>query len=97
MCYHADIPHPTLGSVSSCLFGPVDPSFRALSGRLKFTVRRHKLNTDFLSWQAETNTLVMVNHQFFLDQFSWQNTKDFLASCEVSSSSLLLAKARIRP
>jgi len=24
--------------------GPVDPSFRALSGRLKFTVRRHKSN-----------------------------------------------------
>ena len=26
--------------------GPVDPSFRALSGRLKFTVRRHKFNKD---------------------------------------------------
>jgi len=30
--------------VSSSLLGPVDPSFRALSGRLKFTVRRHKFN-----------------------------------------------------
>ena len=29
--------------------GPVDPSFRALSGRLKFTVRRHKFNTDSFS------------------------------------------------
>ena len=29
-------------------FGPVDPSFRALSGRLKFTVRRHKFNEDSL-------------------------------------------------
>ena len=29
--------------------GPVDPSFRALSGRLKFTVRRHKFNKGFLS------------------------------------------------
>ena len=29
--------------------GPVDPSFRALSGSLKFTVRRHKFNEDFLS------------------------------------------------
>ena len=29
--------------------GPVDPSFRALPGRLKFTVRRHKCNKDFLS------------------------------------------------
>ena len=29
--------------------GPVDPSFRALSGRLKFTVRRHKFHKDSLS------------------------------------------------
>ena len=29
--------------------GPVDPSFRALSGRLKFTVRRNKFNKDSLS------------------------------------------------
>ena len=28
---------------------PVDPSFRALSGRLKFTVRCHKFNKDSLS------------------------------------------------
>jgi len=34
--------------VSSSLLGPVDPSFRALSGRLKFTVRRHKFNKDSL-------------------------------------------------
>ena len=26
--------------------GPVDPPFRALSGRLKFMVRRHKFNKD---------------------------------------------------
>ena len=32
--------------VSSSLLGPVDLSFRALSGRLKFTVRRHKFNED---------------------------------------------------
>ena len=32
------------------LLGPVDPLFRALSGRLKFTVRRHKLNNDSFSW-----------------------------------------------
>ena len=31
---------------SPMLDGPVDPSFRALSGRLKFTVRRHKFNKD---------------------------------------------------
>jgi len=35
--------------VSSSLLGPLDPSFRALSGRLKFTVRRHKFNNDSLS------------------------------------------------
>ena len=29
--------------------GPVDPSFRALAGRLEFTVRRHKFNEDYLS------------------------------------------------
>jgi len=34
--------------VSSSLLGPVDPSFQALSGRLKFTVRRHKFNEDYL-------------------------------------------------
>ena len=35
-----------LNDVSSSLLGPVDPSFRALSGRLKLTVRRHTFNTD---------------------------------------------------
>ena len=35
-------------SVSSSLLGPVDPSLRALSGRLNFTARRHKLNKDSL-------------------------------------------------
>jgi len=34
------------------LLGPVVPSFRALSGRLKFTVRRHKFNQDSLSPEA---------------------------------------------
>ena len=29
--------------------GPVDPSFRTLSGRLKFTVRRHEFNKDSFS------------------------------------------------
>ena len=33
--------------VSSRLLGPVVPAFRALSGRLKFTVRRHKFNKRF--------------------------------------------------
>ena len=34
------------------LSGPVDPSFRALSGRLQFTVRRRKFNTDYLFLQG---------------------------------------------
>ena len=40
-----------LHRVSSSLSGPVDPSFRALSGRLEFTVRRHKFNKDSLLLQ----------------------------------------------
>ena len=39
----------TLHRVSSNPLGSVDPSFRALSGRLKLTVRRHKFNKDYLS------------------------------------------------
>ena len=33
------------------LLGPVDPSFRALAGRLKYTVRRHMFQKDYLCWQ----------------------------------------------
>ena len=41
--------------VSSSLLGPVNPSFRAFSGRLKFTVRRHNSNQDSLvCWQQNT-------------------------------------------
>ena len=32
--------------------GPVDASFRALSGRFRFTVRRHKFNNDSLPLPA---------------------------------------------
>ena len=35
-------------AVSSGLLDPVDPAFRALSGRLNFTDRRHKFNKDSL-------------------------------------------------
>ena len=31
------------------MWSPVDPSFRALSGRFKFTVRRHEFDTDSLT------------------------------------------------
>ena len=34
--------------VSASLLSPVDPSFRALSGRIKFTVRRYKFDKDSL-------------------------------------------------
>jgi len=37
------------GRYTQSPLGPVHPSFRAISGRLKFTVRRHKFNKDFLS------------------------------------------------
>ena len=40
-----------LNRVSSSLLGPVDPSFRAFSGRLKFTVRRHVFDQKSLSLQ----------------------------------------------
>ena len=37
-----------MARVSSSLLDPVVPSFRALSGRLNFTVRRHEFNQDTL-------------------------------------------------
>jgi len=44
--------HPHRSSLSET----VDPSFRALSGRLKFTVRRHKFNKDSLSAPTHDST-----------------------------------------
>ena len=44
-----DTPKHTHSTPLDSLLGPVDPSFRALSGCLKFTVRRHKFNKDSLS------------------------------------------------
>ena len=38
--------------------GPVDPSFRALSGRLKLTVRRHKFNKDSLRSDYRGTSLI---------------------------------------
>ena len=38
--------------LSSCLSGRVYPSYRSLSGRLMFTVRRHMFNQDSPSHQA---------------------------------------------
>ena len=46
------------GHAVRTLLGPVDPSFRALSGRLTFTVRRHKFNEDSLCTLTDTTALV---------------------------------------
>ena len=67
--------------------GPVDPSFRALSGRLKFTVRHHKFNNDSLSVQ-ELRRLEKDDPDFH----------KFLKSGDegqVSSSSLLLSSLEL--
>ena len=40
-----------LDRVSSSLLGPVDPSFRALSGRIKLTVRRHEFDKESPPWE----------------------------------------------
>ena len=44
--------------VSSSILGPMDHSFRALTGCLKFTVRRHKFNKDSLRCRGEETLLV---------------------------------------
>ena len=43
--------------VSSSILGPVVPSFGALSGRLKFTVRSHKFNTYSLRLQGPASSV----------------------------------------
>ena len=47
---------------SSGLLGTVDPSFRALSGRPNFTVRRHKSDKDSLP-QQHTSVAIRVSPQ----------------------------------
>ena len=44
--------------------GPVVPSFRALSGRLKFTVRRHKFNKDSLSGAGQREAPGRISQTF---------------------------------
>ena len=46
------------GVCSSSVLGPVDPSFRARSGRLKFLVRRHKFNKDSLLLDTGCDSLL---------------------------------------
>ena len=50
--------------MSSSLLGLVDPSFRALSGRLQFTVRRREFNKDslFESQHADTGVRVVTRN-----------------------------------
>jgi len=43
------------------LLGPKDPSFRALSERLKFTVRRHKFSIDSLSRKSQFRSQAHVH------------------------------------
>jgi len=50
--------------VSSSLLGPVDPSFRALFGRLKFTVQIHKSNQDSLPCLDRDQTVFFQLHRF---------------------------------
>ena len=48
MTLRSVLPRARFSCVSSCYSGAVDSSFRALSGRLKFTVRRHEDNKESL-------------------------------------------------
>jgi hypothetical protein len=48
---------------SDGLLSPVDPSFRALSGRLKFTVRRHNFNEDDFSVAAHAPNGMLADDQ----------------------------------
>jgi len=48
--------HGTGGGGQSSLLDPVDPSFRALSGRIKITVRRHTFKKYSLSGQGKPST-----------------------------------------
>jgi len=55
--------------VLSSVDGPVDPSFRALSGRLQIQVRSHMFNEEYLSLQARALLRVLsrqhVRHALF--------------------------------
>jgi len=57
---------------SQSLSGPVDPSFRALSGRLQFTVRRHSFNEDPLSLGSvalSAGSESVLEYQLVVDQY----------------------------
>ena len=50
----------SLGWPEGALLGPVDPSFRALSGRLYGTVRRHEFKKDSLLSAQHFNRSLLV-------------------------------------
>ena len=55
--------HPEIrGGGGQPSLGPLDPSFRALSGHLEFTVRRDKFNKDSLALD-ETVVIHHLAHQ----------------------------------
>ena len=75
--------------VSPSLLGPVDPSIRALSGRLKCTVRRHKLNNDSLP-HAALHLVQPADTLFFLwglvEPGVYRGTSPISNSCSTRSS-----------
>jgi len=58
------------------LSGPVDPSFRALSGRLKFTVRLHKFNKGSLSSVGRVLLIEPGVEQVLVWSFSLETTHE---------------------
>ena len=87
------VPRSTVKAKSA--LGPVDSSFRALSGRLKFTVRRHKFNTNSLSIGQDE----MIARE---GKYQDEHQERLLASSDVnqrilgsSSSSLLLSSLEL--
>ena len=49
------------------LLGPADPSFRALSGRLKCTVRRHEFNQDSLYRKPDAKAVAEQHKEVVVD------------------------------
>ena len=73
------------------LLGTVDPSFRALSGRLQFTVRRHTFNRDsfqfpwgiaFLRNTRPNPVVIGEKLQLTLDQMVRVRNSEYDASSE---------------
>ena len=67
--------------------GPVDPSFRALYGRLKFTVRRHKFNKD---------SLIPAQKVVNLYQTSSRSTQDKSGNATEAELAILSEKVKSR-